>query len=190
MTEPKVTDEKVLRGRAIRGMCDILSFLGRDVDHDEDVAATPERVVRYLQQMCIAEPFVFTTFENKGGHEMVIQQGIPFASLCEHHMLPFIGSATVAYIPGKTIVGLSKLARAVKYCAAGLQTQERVTKAVADMLQQNLQPQGVAVLLKAEHTCMTIRGVRAPGAITTTSYLSGAFMQDARCRSEFLELAR
>lgn len=167
----------------------LLISLGYDYQRD-GLQETPRRVVKFLIEMCLPEPFTFTTFKNDGGSEMVVQAGIPFASLCEHHILPFVGHATVSYVPRERLVGLSKLARAVKFCASGLQTQERITKAIADMLDRELAPAGVAVLLRAEHSCMTIRGVHAPGSITTTSCLRGVFMDDARCRSEFMSLAQ
>jgi GTP cyclohydrolase IA len=111
-------------------------------------------------------------------------------SLCEHHMLPFVGVATVGYLPGDRILGLSKLARIVDFFARRPQTQERLTKQVADHLQGQLSPRGVGVVVEAEHTCMSLRGVRALGARTLTSALSGTLRQDAAARAEFLALAR
>lgn len=167
---------------------DLLRCLGENVDR-EGLRMTPERYVKFLWRLRNPEPFKFTTFASEGTSEMVVQTGIPFHSLCEHHLIPFVGTATVAYVPKDRIVGLSKLARAVRHCAAGLQNQERITRAVADLLQKELDPAGVGVVLRAEHLCMTIRGVQAPGTQTTTSCLLGAFMEDARCRAEFMALA-
>lgn len=167
----------------------LLRALGQDVDR-EGLTDTPRRVVRALREQCTPEPFAFTVFDSEGMSEMVVQAGIPFYSLCEHHVLPFFGEAAVAYIPNGKVVGLSKLARAVRFCASGLQNQERITTAVADMLDRHLAPLGVGVVLRARHLCMESRGVRAPGAETTTSCLRGAFRDDGRARNEFLELAR
>jgi GTP cyclohydrolase I len=131
-----------------------------------------------------------TTFDAEGADEMIVQQGIPFAALCEHHLLPFLGTATVGYVPDGRIVGLSKLARAVRHCARGFQNQERITRSVADLLERELRPRGVAVLIRAEHLCMSIRGVRAPGSMTTTNDLRGVFRaEDGLARAEFLSLA-
>jgi len=134
--------------------------------------------------------FAATTFPNEGYDELVLARDIAFHSLCEHHMLPFSGVAHVAYLPGERIVGLSKLARVVESFARDLQVQERLTVQVASWLQETLQPRGVGVVLEAEHTCMTLRGVRKPGARTVTSALLGLLRDDARTRSEFFALVR
>jgi GTP cyclohydrolase I len=152
----------------------LLQSLGYDTSR-EGLRDTPKRMARMLRELCTPEPFNFTTFDSEGTSEMVVQAGIRFHSLCEHHVLQF--------------VGLSKLARCVRYCAAGLQNQERITKAVADMINKNLEPAGVGVVLRAEHMCMTMRGVKSPGALTTTSCLTGCFLDDARCRAEFVSLS-
>jgi GTP cyclohydrolase I len=131
-----------------------------------------------------------TTFPNDEGYdEMVIARDIPFTSLCEHHLLPFIGTAVVAYLPGERILGLSKLARVVELFARRPQVQERMTKQIAHWLDDNLAPKGVGIVLRAEHTCMTVRGVAARGATTVTSTLLGHLRDDARTRGEFLTLA-
>jgi GTP cyclohydrolase I len=166
----------------------LLISMGQDVDR-EGLRETPRRYVKALHELLTPEPFEFTTFDGEGTNEMILQSEIPFASLCEHHMLPFVGMATVAYVPAQRIVGLSKLARAVKFCSAGLQNQERITKGVADMLEKNLQPVGVGVVLKARHMCMELRGVKAHGTCTTTSCLRGALLDDEKARAEFLRLA-
>jgi GTP cyclohydrolase I len=172
---------------AERAVSDLLDALG--CGRTGGLRDTPARVAKFLAEMCLPEPFSFTTFDAEGASEMVVQSGIPFASLCEHHMLPFVGTAVVAYIPNGRIVGLSKLARAVRYCAAGLQTQERITTAVADMVANHLQPQGVGVVLRARHSCMEVRGVKANGAWSTTSAMRGAMFDNDRTRDEFLRLA-
>jgi len=149
-------------------------------------------VLRMLSEMSKLnrEPFDFTTFDAEGMSQMIVQTDIPLYSLCEHHMLPFMGTAAVAYIPGEKIVGLSKLARCVKWCSRGLQNQERITKAVADMVDQQLKPLGVGVVLRARHLCMEIRGASVPNVYTTTSDLRGVLLEEPEARAEFLELAR
>lgn len=168
---------------------DLLYALGHDLAR-EGLRDTPRRVARTLCEMHTAQPFEFTVFDSEGMNEMIVQSPIPFHSLCEHHMLPFFGVAAVCYIPRGRIVGLSKLARAVQYCAAGLQNQERITQAVADMLQQKLEPAGAGVVLRARHLCMELRGVRAPGTYSTTSCLRGVVLDDEKTRAEFLAHAR
>jgi GTP cyclohydrolase I len=167
----------------------LLALLGNDMRR-EGLQDTPKRVVRALRTMCTPEPFNFTVFDSEGMNEMIVQGPSPVQSLCEHHMLPFVGSAYVAYIPAGKIVGLSKLARTVKYCSAGLQNQERITTAVADMLQHHLQPLGLGVVIRARHLCMEMRGVQVPDVYTTTSCMRGALLEDQKAREEFLRLAR
>jgi GTP cyclohydrolase I len=140
--------------------------------------------------MLTPEPFDMTTFPNDEGYdELVVVRDIPFHSLCMHHLLPFAGTAAVAYIPGDRIIGLSKLARVVDLFARDLQVQERLTKQVAGWLQDNLEPKGVGVVLEAEHSCMSLRGVQKQGARTITSALHGLVREDLRTREEFLALA-
>lgn len=162
-----------------------LGTLGHDTAR-EGLKATPARHTRFMRQVSDRMPFDFTTFEGEGYDQMIVQSGIQFYSLCEHHVVPFFGEAVVAYIPRKRIVGLSKLARAVEFHARGLQNQERITKAVADMIEKHLKPKGVAVILKARHLCMEMRGARKPGVHTTTTCLHGVFKKDAACRSELM----
>ena len=151
-----------------------------------DLTATPDRVAEMYLELTRKDPFDLSLFENCDGYdEMVIEDHIPFYSLCEHHMVPFFGLAKVAYIPKAKIVGLSKLARTVDHFAAGLQTQERITNSVADYLWERLEAQGVGVRLSAEHLCVSMRGVKKPGAITITTALRGNFKQ-APTRDEFL----
>jgi GTP cyclohydrolase IA len=154
----------------------------------EGLQQTPARVARFYAEWLDAPEPTFTTFENDGSDEVIVQRGIPFYSLCEHHMLPFFGTACIAYLPGARIVGLSKLARAVQWRAQRLQNQERITTEVADLLQQKLDPRGVAVLLRARHMCMEMRGVRTADVETVTSCVRGVFRDDPRSRAEFLSL--
>ncbi|MGZ4592064.1 MAG: GTP cyclohydrolase I, partial [Actinomycetes bacterium] len=140
-------------------------------------------------ELFAARPFELTTFPNDEGYdELVLARGIPLQSVCEHHLLPFVGVAHVGYLPGGRILGLSKLARVVEMFARRPQVQERLTRQVADWLQTNLAPRGVGVVLEAEHLCMTLRGVRAGGASTVTSAVHGQLRDDARSRAEFFAL--
>jgi GTP cyclohydrolase I len=133
--------------------------------------------------------FDLTTFPNDEGYdELVLVRAIPFRSVCEHHLLPFVGVAHVGYLPGDRILGLSKVARVVEMFAHGPQVQERLTKQIADWLDEQLQPRGVGVVIEAEHLCMTLRGVRSAGAKTFTSTLLGILREDPRSRGEFLAL--
>ncbi|GFG69115.1 GTP cyclohydrolase I FolE [Mycolicibacter senuensis] len=151
---------------------------------------TPRRMARAYAEMFTPTPFEATTFPNEEGYdELVLVRDIPFRSVCEHHLLPFTGTACVGYLPGDRILGLSKLARVVDYVACRPQVQERLTKQVADWLTEHLQPRAVGVVIRAEHTCMTLRGVRASGSTTVTSTLSGALRTDACSRREFFALA-
>lgn len=167
----------------------MLDALGIDLDRD-DVRDTPRRLVRMYDELLTPKGFIPTTFENEDGYdELVLAKGIPFTSLCAHHLLPFQGVAHVGYLPGSRIVGLSKLARIVHYFARSLQVQERLTKQVADWLQEELRPRGVGVVLEAEHQCMTIRGVQAVGTRTVTSTMYGLLRTNGATREEFLALA-
>jgi GTP cyclohydrolase I len=174
---------------AERAARDLLLALGADPD-SEGLRDTPRRVARAYTELLTPEPFDMTTFPNDEGYdELVVVRDIPFHSLCMHHMLPFHGTATVAYIPDERILGLSKLARVVDMFARDLQVQERLTKQVANWLEQHLRPKGVGVVLEAEHMCMTLRGVQKPGSRTVTSALHGLVREDLRTRGEFLALA-
>lgn len=165
-----------------------LAALGVDLDR-EGLRETPGRMARAYAELFDAKPFRLTTFPNDEGYdELVLARSIPFRTVCEHHLLPFAGVAHVGYLPGERILGLSKLARVVGHFAARPQTQERLTKQIAEHLQTNLRPRGVGVVLDAEHTCMTLRGVRAIGATTLTSALLGVLRTDHRSRAEFLSL--
>jgi GTP cyclohydrolase I len=167
----------------------LLDALG--IEHGEGpLAGTPGRIARAYAELLTPREFSMTTFPNDEGYdEMVIARDIPFTSLCEHHLLPFMGTAVVAYLPGERILGLSKLARVVELFARRPQVQERMTTQIAHWLDDNLAPKGVGIVLRAEHTCMTVRGVAARGATTVTSTLLGRLRDDARTRAEFLTLA-
>lgn len=156
---------------------------------DESLTETPGRVARAYAELLSPEPFDATTFPNERGYdELVLVVDIPFATLCEHHLLPFTGVAHVGYIPGPRLIGLSKLARVVNHFARRLQVQERLTTQVADWLTDALHPKGVGVVLEAEHGCMSLRGVKATGSHTRTSALTGLVRDDPRTRAEFLSL--
>jgi len=169
---------------------DLLAALGIDLA-DESTRETPGRMARALAELLTPPDFEMTTFPNDEGYdELVVVQDIPVRSLCEHHMLPFIGVAHVGYLPGERILGLSKLARTVEHHARGAQTQERLTQRVAQQLHTSLGAAGVGVVVEAEHTCMTLRGARVPGTRTVTSALLGRLREDPASRAEFLTLAR
>ena len=177
-------------GRAEAAVHDLLGALGAD-PADESLRDTPRRVARMYAELLTPAPVALTTFPNDEGYdELVIARGIAVHSLCEHHLLPFHGVAHVAYLPGDRIVGLSKLARVVDLFAGRLQVQERLTRQVADWLWERLAPRGVGVVVEAEHMCMSMRGVRKPGAATVTSALLGTIRTDPRTREEFLALTR
>jgi GTP cyclohydrolase I len=175
-------------GRAERAVADLLAALGQD-PASEPLADTPRRVAAGYAELLTPAPFTLTTFPNDEGYDdLVLAKAIPFASLCQHHLLPFTGVAHVGYLPAGRILGLSKLARVVELFARRLQLQERLTTQVADWLQTELEPNGVGVVLEAEHLCMTLRGVRAAGARTVTSALHGRLRTDPGSRQEFLAL--
>ena len=183
------TRPEVDPGAAERAAADLLTALGLDLT-DENVAETPRRMAQALIEMTSGPEFELTTFPNDEGYdELVVVQDIQLQSVCEHHMLPFVGVAHIGYLPGDRILGLSKFARMVELHARRPQTQERLTKRIADHLQEQLRPRGVGVVIAAEHTCMSLRGARTPGARTTTSALFGRIRDDPRSRAEFLALA-
>lgn len=155
----------------------------------ENLRDTPRRMARAYAELFTAEPFEATTFPNDEGYdELVLARDIPLRSVCEHHLLPFTGIACVGYLPGDRILGLSKLARVVEHFARRPQVQERLTKQVADWLTEHLQPRAVGVVIRAEHSCMTLRGVHATGSTTVTSTLLGTLRTDPRSRHEFFAL--
>jgi len=168
---------------------DLLRALGQDPT-SEHLVDTPRRVAAAYAEMLTPREFSLTTFPNDEGYdELVIARDIPLHSLCQHHLLPFTGVAHVGYLPGERILGLSKLARVVEMFSRGLQVQERLTKQVADWLQDQLQPKGVGVVIEAEHLCMSLRGVQARGCRTVTSALHGLLRDDPRSRGEFFALS-
>jgi GTP cyclohydrolase IA len=177
---------KVDHARIQKAVREILLALGEDPQRD-GLKETPARVARMYEEIVGAESdpgrHLRTTFEEPY-NEIVILKDIPFFSLCEHHMMPFQGKAHIAYLPNGKIVGLSKLARLVEGFAQRLQVQERLTCQIADTLMAKLAARGVAVLLEASHTCMTMRGVRKPGAVMVTSAIRGHFVTDHAARDE------
>ena len=173
---------------------EILKLLGEDVER-EGLVKTPERVAKSLQFLTqgYAEDgyeIVRSAIFDEKYQQMVLVKDIELYSTCEHHMLPFIGKAHVAYIPNGKITGLSKVARVVETYARRLQVQERLTVQIRDAIQEALHPLGVAVVIEAMHTCMVIRGVEKANAVTTTSAFSGAFLTSSRTRNEFLNLIK
>jgi GTP cyclohydrolase IA len=173
---------------AERAAADLLTALGADLT-DESLRDTPRRMAALYDELLTPVAFDATTFPNDGGYdEIVVAREIPFHSLCEHHLLPFVGVAHVGYLPGERIIGLSKLARVVDYFARSLQVQERLTTQVAGWLERELMPKGVGVVIEAEHLCMSLRGVQKKGATTVTSALHGLVRDDPRTRQEFLAL--
>jgi GTP cyclohydrolase I len=175
-------------GAAERAVLDLLRAIGADVD-SVDLLETPRRVAASFAELVTPADFASTSFPLEGRYdELVLVRDIPFHTLCIHHLLPFFGHAHVAYLPGKRIIGISKLARVVDTFARDLQLQERMTMQIADWLEQELMPRGVGVVLSAEHTCMTIRGVLKPGARTVTSALRGVLRDDPRTRQELFSL--
>lgn len=177
------------------GVRALLGHVGVDVDAP-GLVDTPARVVRALVELCSGyqdDPGVILarTFPDEYD-EMVVVTGIDFTSVCEHHVLTFVGTATVGYVPapGNGVVGLSKLARLVDCYARRLQVQERMTQQIAEAIDQHLQPRGVGVVVSARHSCMGCRGVRKPGAVMHTSALLGAMRDQPETRAEFMRLHR
>lgn len=186
-------DEKTTAEIAVH-VKEILRLLGEDPER-EGLLKTPERVAKAMQYLTkgysqdgveIVRSAVF----DEEYQQMVLVRDIDLFSTCEHHMLPFIGKCHVAYIPNGKITGLSKIARVVETYARRLQVQERLTVQIRDCIQESLHPLGVAVVIEAHHTCMQLRGVEKTNAVTTTSAFSGAFLNSARTRNEFLELLK
>jgi GTP cyclohydrolase I len=170
---------------------EILIAIGEDADRD-GLRDTPDRVARMYKEIFSglhADPahHLEKVFD-EDHHELVLVKDIPFDSFCEHHLMPFTGKAHVAYIPAGKIVGLSKLARVVESFARRPQVQERLTSQIADLIMSRLNPKGVAVVIEASHTCMTVRGVRKPGSTMVTSALRGLFHEEAAARSEVMTL--
>lgn len=188
--QPRPVDKEKIKA-AVRM---ILEAIGEDPDR-EGLVDTPRRVADYFEEVTLGlrvDParHLEVTF-SEDHEEMVIVKDIPFQSICEHHLVPFVGKAHVVYIPRKgKVVGLSKLARVVEEYARRPQLQERLTSQVADLIMERLQPMGVMVVMEAEHMCMTMRGVRKPGAVTVTSAVRGIFRKSEVARKEALALIR
>ena len=182
-------------GRVEAAVHQILLEIGEDPER-QGLQGTPERVHRMYTELTAgyhvdAQRLINGAVFDVDYSEMVIVKDIPFYSLCEHHLLPFFGTAAVAYIPRGRVIGLSKIPRVVEMYSRRLQVQERLTQQVADFLQDNLAPQGVGVVMEATHLCAVMRGVRKPGTIMTTSAVLGLFRTRDRTRAEFLDhLAR
>ena len=173
---------------------EILRLLGED-ENREGLLKTPERVAKSLQYLTKGygedgRQIIQSAMFDEEYQQMVLVKDIELYSTCEHHMLPFIGKAHVAYIPNGKITGLSKIARVVETYARRLQVQERLTVQIRDCIQEALHPLGVAVVIEANHTCMQLRGVEKANAVTTTSAFSGVFLKDPRTRNEFLNLIK
>ena len=172
---------------------EILRFIGEDVKR-EGLLETPARVIRAMGEHFSGygvDPgqYLAKTFQEVEGYdELVLVSDIELHSHCEHHMVPFVGKAHVAYVPNGRVVGLSKIARVVDIFAKRLQVQEKLTKQIADAIHEHLQPQGVAVVVQCQHFCMCYRGVKKHGSWTTTSKLHGLFLQDPAARMELLTL--
>lgn len=165
----------------------ILQAIGEDVKR-EGLLDTPKRHMKYLKEFLDPKGFNMTTFSSENYDEMITQDNIKFYSLCEHHILPFFGTAKVSYIPKNRIIGLSKLARVVDLFANRLQNQERITTQVAEYLNKELEPRGVGVQLKARHMCMEMRGIKKSDSFTITTKLIGAYKDLPEARKEFLSI--
>jgi len=177
--------------RIQKAVTEILEAVGEDPTR-EGLRDTPARVARMyaelLEGMRHDPSEHLSSIFHEEYDEIVLLRDVPFYSVCEHHMMPFIGKAHIAYLPNGQVLGVSKLARTVDAFARQLQVQERLTVQIADFLMENLKPKGVAVVLEASHSCMTIRGIKKPGAMMVTSALRGIFKKDPRSRSEVLTL--
>jgi GTP cyclohydrolase IA len=177
-------------------MQDVESAIRQIIEHYDDnpdregLKDTPARFNRFLDEFLETKPFSVTTFDANGYDEMVVASHIPFFGICEHHLVPFFGEGTIAYLPDKKLVGLSKLARTLEHFSHRFQMQERITMQVADYLVDTLHPKGVGVTLEARHLCLEMRGIKTPGVRTTTTCLKGLFKSNQATRAEFLNLVK
>ena len=190
----KATEKKIDRKKIADGVRLMLEGIGEDPDRD-GLQRTPERVADFYAEltegMWVDASEQIVPLPGDSHDEMVIVKDISIASVCEHHLAPFTGKCHIAYIPkGGRIVGLSKLARIAEIYSRRLQVQERLTQQIADTLFEKLRPVGVMVVIEAEHTCMTLRGVKKPGAVTITSAVLGGFRKDPRTRAEAMSLIK
>lgn len=183
--------QRVDLARIERAVTEILLAIGEDPNR-EGLKDTPARVARMYSELLAGmreDPEIhLQSVFTEDYDEIVLLRDIPFYSICEHHLLPFIGKAHVAYLPIRQVLGVSKLARIVDCFARRLQCQERLTNQIADLIMDRLKPMGVAVVLEAAHSCMTIRGIKKPGSMMVTSALRGIFRKDPRSRNEILSL--
>lgn len=195
MTDDLPRNEQLDRAKIEEGVRMILEGIGEDPAR-AGIADTPRRVAEMFEEVFGGYGHdasdVVTVIPGAGHDEIIMVRDVPLFGMCEHHMIPFAGKAFVAYIPNRDgrITGLSKIARLVDLLSKKLQVQERLTTEIADALEKALEPRGVFVMIEAEHLCMTMRGVKKPGAVTVTSAVRGRFRTDARTRSEALELIR
>jgi GTP cyclohydrolase I len=186
-TKIKTIDTKRIEG----AVEEILLAIGEDTKRD-GLKDTPTRVAKMYTELLAGmhedpKEHIGKAFKEKYD-EVVLLRDIPFYSICEHHLMPFIGSAHLAYLPTGTVLGVSKLARIIDCFSRRLQVQERLTDQIADFIMDNLEPMGVAVVLEASHSCMTIRGIKKPGSVMVTSSLRGVFKKDPRSRNEVMSL--
>lgn len=176
--------------RIQKAVKEILLAVNEDVER-EGLKETPARVARMYAELLAGmddDPKRCLSVFSENYDEIVLLRDVPFYSICEHHLMPFIGTAHVAYLPAGVVLGVSKLARIVDCFARRLQIQEKLTNQIADFIMDNLKPRGVAVVLEASHSCMTIRGIKKPGSVMVTSSLRGIFRSDPKSRSEIMSL--